>query len=111
MGPGERGGGTVERICLRRGEADARTILFPRNWLRTGISRGKGARGIGLPLVVADGGGPGLVGRAPCSIAAASYDGGGPLGSSAIADSSLVRLWTCLKNSNLEYQNESSPEC
>lgn len=59
----------MERICLRRGEADASITLFSLRSLRTGISRGKGPRGIGFTPV---GGGLAPVGRAPCSIAAAS---------------------------------------
>ena len=53
----------MDRICFRRGEADARITLFPRNSLRTGRSRGNGPRGIGFPP---DGAGAVLLGRAPC---------------------------------------------
>lgn len=63
------GGYTVERICLRRGEADARITLFPLSSFRTGRSRGNGPRGTGFP---ADTAGAVLFGSAPCSIAAAS---------------------------------------
>ena len=71
----------VERICFLRGLADARITLLPRNWFRMGISRGNGPRGNGLDPA---GGGAVLAGKAPCSIAAASYVGGGSAGSAAI---------------------------
>ena len=61
----ERGKGefTVERICFRRGDCEARITRFPLNWFRTGISRGKRPRGTGFPAV---GGGPVRFGRSPC---------------------------------------------